>query len=59
MYLVDIYTVSVNLAGLPAMSINCGAVDGLPVGLQIIGKAFDEEMVLRLGHAHETVSGRA
>jgi aspartyl-tRNA(Asn)/glutamyl-tRNA(Gln) amidotransferase subunit A len=58
MYLVDIYTVSVNLAGLPAMSTSCGTVDGLPVGLQIIGKAFDEETVLRLGHAYEMISGR-
>ena len=53
MYLVDIYTVSINLAGLPGMSINCGMLNGLPVGLQIIGKAFDEEMVLAVGHAYE------
>ncbi len=58
MYLVDIYTVSLNLSGLPGMSINCGNVDGLPVGLQIIGKTFDEEMVLRVGHAYETIAGR-
>ena len=56
MYLVDIYTVSINLAGLPGMSINCGMLDGLPVGLQIIGKAFDEEMVLRVGHAYEQMN---
>jgi len=56
MYLVDIYTVSLNLAGLPGMSINCGTLDGLPVGLQIIGKAFDEEMVLRAGHAYEQMN---
>jgi len=55
MYLVDIYTVSVNLSGLPGMSINCGMVDGLPVGLQIIGKPFDEEMVLRVGNAYEMI----
>ncbi len=59
MYLVDIYTVSLNLSGLPGMSINCGTVDDLPVGLQIIGKAFDEEMVLRVGHAYEKISGRS
>ncbi|MFC1825612.1 amidase family protein [Thermodesulfobacteriota bacterium] len=58
MYLVDIYTVSLNLSGLPGMSINCGMVDGLPVGLQIIGKPFDEEGVLRVGHAYETITGR-
>jgi aspartyl-tRNA(Asn)/glutamyl-tRNA(Gln) amidotransferase subunit A len=56
MYLVDVYTVSVNLAGLPAMSVNCGMVEGLPVGMQIIGKAFDEEMVLRVAHGYETTS---
>ena len=56
MYLVDIYTVSINLAGLPGMSINCGMLDGLPVGLQIIGKAFDEEMVLTVGHAYEQMN---
>jgi aspartyl-tRNA(Asn)/glutamyl-tRNA(Gln) amidotransferase subunit A len=55
MYLVDVYTVSVNLAGLPAMSVNCGMVEGLPVGMQIIGKAFDEEMVLRVAHGYETI----
>jgi aspartyl-tRNA(Asn)/glutamyl-tRNA(Gln) amidotransferase subunit A len=59
MYLVDIYTVSLNLSGLPGMSVNCGMVDELPVGLQIIGKAFDEEMVLRVGHAYEKMSGQA
>jgi aspartyl-tRNA(Asn)/glutamyl-tRNA(Gln) amidotransferase subunit A len=53
MYLVDVYTVSPNLAGLPGMSIPCGMVDGLPVGMQIIGKPFDEEMVLRVGHVYE------
>lgn len=57
MYLVDIYTVSLNLSGLPGMSINCGTVDGLPVGCQIIGKAFDEETVLQVGHAYEQMAG--
>jgi aspartyl-tRNA(Asn)/glutamyl-tRNA(Gln) amidotransferase subunit A len=57
MYLVDIYTVSLNLSGLPGMTINCGFADGLPVGLQIIGKAFDEEMVLRVGNAYEEMLG--
>ncbi|MFH1392769.1 MAG: Asp-tRNA(Asn)/Glu-tRNA(Gln) amidotransferase subunit GatA [Patescibacteria group bacterium] len=54
MYLSDIYTVSVNLAGLPAISIPCGKIDGLPIGLQIIGKSFDEETVLRVGHQYES-----
>jgi aspartyl-tRNA(Asn)/glutamyl-tRNA(Gln) amidotransferase subunit A len=53
MYLVDVYTVSVNLAGLPGMSVRCGKFEGLPVGMQIIGKPFDEETVLRVGYAYE------
>lgn len=56
MYLVDIYTSSLNLAGLPGMSVNCGTVDNLPVGMQIIGKTFDEETVLQVGHAYEKIS---
>jgi aspartyl-tRNA(Asn)/glutamyl-tRNA(Gln) amidotransferase subunit A len=53
MYLVDVYTVSLNLSGLPGISINCGMVGHLPVGMQIIGKPFDEEMVLRVASAYE------
>lgn len=55
MYLSDIYTVPVNLAGLPAISIPCGngSQSGLPVGFQIIGKAFDESTVLRAAHQLE------
>jgi aspartyl-tRNA(Asn)/glutamyl-tRNA(Gln) amidotransferase subunit A len=45
-----------NLSGLPGMSINCGFVDELPVGLQIIGRTFDEEMVLRVGQAYENLA---
>jgi len=56
MYLVDIYTVSLNLSGLPGMSVKCGEINGLPVGMQIIGKAFDEETILRVGHAYEKMS---
>jgi aspartyl-tRNA(Asn)/glutamyl-tRNA(Gln) amidotransferase subunit A len=58
MYLVDIFAVSLNLSGLPGMSVNCGMVDGLPVGLQIIGKPFDEATVLRVGHAYEQINKR-
>jgi aspartyl-tRNA(Asn)/glutamyl-tRNA(Gln) amidotransferase subunit A len=56
MYLVDIYTVSLNLSGLPGMSLNCGNINGIPVGMQIIGKAFDEETILRVGHGYETLT---
>ncbi len=52
MYLSDIYTVSVNLAGLPAVSIPCGQVGNLPVGLQIIGKHFEEEKILQVAQAY-------
>ncbi len=51
MYLNDIYTIGANLAGLPAVSVPCGMVDGLPVGLQIIGPHFAEERLLATAHA--------
>jgi aspartyl-tRNA(Asn)/glutamyl-tRNA(Gln) amidotransferase subunit A len=48
MYLSDIYTVPINLAGIPAISLNCGySKSNLPIGLQIIGKHFSEETILR------------
>lgn len=54
MYLSDIYTISVNLAGLPALSLPCGFdSDGLPIGMQIIGKHFDESTVLGTAYAYE------
>ena len=55
MYLVDVYTVSLNLSGLPGISVPCGSMDGVPVGMQVIGKAFDEETVLRVAHAYERI----
>ena len=54
MYLSDIYTISANLAGIPALSLPCGFDSkGLPIGLQILGKAFDEEAILRAAFAYE------
>ena len=53
MYLNDIYTIGANLAGLPAMSIPCGFVQQLPVGLQIIGRHFAEERLLSAAHAYQ------
>jgi len=54
MYLNDIFTVPVNLAGLPAISIPAGAdAKGYPLGLQIIGKAFDEQNILNISYAME------
>ena len=48
MYLSDIFTVSVNMAGVPGMSIPCGFKDGLPVGMQLIGKPFDEGTIIQV-----------
>ncbi|MDF7626491.1 Asp-tRNA(Asn)/Glu-tRNA(Gln) amidotransferase subunit GatA [Lactobacillaceae bacterium L1_55_11] len=53
MYLGDVLTIPVNLAGLPGLSINAGFVDGLPVGMQLIGKAFDEATVYQAAYAFE------
>ncbi|PAK50865.1 Asp-tRNA(Asn)/Glu-tRNA(Gln) amidotransferase subunit GatA [Paenibacillus sp. 7541] len=53
MYLNDILTIPVSLAGVPAISVPCGFAEGLPVGMQVIGKAFDESTVLRVAHAFE------
>jgi aspartyl-tRNA(Asn)/glutamyl-tRNA(Gln) amidotransferase subunit A len=60
MYLNDIYTVPVNLAGLPGISVPCGFDNKrLPIGMQLIGKPFDEETLLRLAHAYEQRAGFA
>jgi aspartyl-tRNA(Asn)/glutamyl-tRNA(Gln) amidotransferase subunit A len=54
MYLSDILTIPVNLAGIPAISLPCGfSREGLPIGLQIMGKHFDEGMLLRVAYAFE------
>ena len=58
MYLSDIYTISCNLATLPGLSLPCGLTQsGLPVGLQLLGKPFDEETVIRVAHAYEQNNG--
>lgn len=53
MYLNDLYTVSANLCGLPAISMPCGEVNGLPVGLQLTGKYFDEAQLLHAAHRYQ------
>ena len=54
MYLADVFTISANLAGVPGMSVNCGFTGaGLPIGLQFLGKPFDEGTILRAAHAYE------
>ncbi|MGH2417615.1 MAG: Asp-tRNA(Asn)/Glu-tRNA(Gln) amidotransferase subunit GatA, partial [Candidatus Limnocylindria bacterium] len=57
MYLNDACTLPVNIAGLPGISVPCGLSDGLPVGLQVIGRAFDEATVLRVADAYERAAG--
>ncbi len=54
MYLSDIFTISVNLAGLPAIAVPCGfSQTGLPIGMQLIGRAFEESIILRAAYAYE------
>jgi aspartyl-tRNA(Asn)/glutamyl-tRNA(Gln) amidotransferase subunit A len=53
MYLSDVCTLPINIAGLPAVSVPAGFVDGLPFGMQIIGKPFDEETILHIAFAYE------
>lgn len=56
MYLSDILTVPVNLAGIPAISVPCGKVQGMPVGLQIMGRPFEDERVIDAAYAYEQVA---
>ncbi|NVK30909.1 MAG: Asp-tRNA(Asn)/Glu-tRNA(Gln) amidotransferase subunit GatA [Gammaproteobacteria bacterium] len=53
MYLNDIYTITANLAGIPGLSVPCGFSDGMPVGLQILGRPFEEGTLLAAGHAYQ------
>ncbi len=59
MYMADVYTLPPSLAGLPAISVPAGLDGGLPIGLQLTGRAFDEGGVLALAHAYEQASGFA
>jgi aspartyl-tRNA(Asn)/glutamyl-tRNA(Gln) amidotransferase subunit A len=56
MYLTDIYTVPANLAGVPGVSVPCGFSDGLPIGMQVLGRHFDEATILRVAHAYQQVT---
>ncbi|MCG6924574.1 MAG: Asp-tRNA(Asn)/Glu-tRNA(Gln) amidotransferase subunit GatA [Acidobacteria bacterium] len=56
MYLEDIFTVPANLAGIPGLSLPCGLVGGLPVGLQLLGRPFDEASLLRCGAAYQRLT---
>lgn len=56
MYLSDIYTIAVNLAGLPALSIPAGFVNGMPIGMQLIGNLFAESRLLNLAHQYQKVT---
>ena len=57
-YLADIYTVSVNMVGLPAISVPAGFVEGLPVGIQLIGNYFKEDLLFNVSHKYEEVRGK-
>jgi aspartyl-tRNA(Asn)/glutamyl-tRNA(Gln) amidotransferase subunit A len=56
MYLSDIYTIAINLAGLPAMSVPAGLANNMPVGLQIIGNYFAEAQLLNVAHQYQQVT---
>ena len=56
MYLNDIYTVPINLAGLPAISVPVGFVNGLPVGMQITGNYFSESRLLNIAHQYQQIT---
>jgi len=53
MYLADVFTIPANMAGIPGIAVPCGFSNGLPVSLQVLGKAFDESTILRIAHAYE------
>lgn len=57
MYLADVFTIPANMAGIPGVSVPCGLSDGMPVGLQLLGKPFDEANLLGIAHAYEQATG--
>lgn len=57
MYLADVFTIPANMAGIPGIAVPCGFSDGLPVSLQVLGKSFDEQGILRIAHAYERAAG--
>ncbi|HYJ12453.1 MAG TPA: amidase family protein, partial [Thermomicrobiales bacterium] len=59
MYLADVFTIPANMAGIPGVSVPCGLSEGLPVGLQFLGRPFDEATLLGVAHAYEHASGWA
>lgn len=56
MYLEDIFTIAVNLAGIPAISIPCGFRNGLPIGMQLVGRAFDDARLLNVAHQYQQLT---
>ena len=58
LYLEDVYTIPANLAGIPGLVVPAGKINGLPVGIQLLGKAFDEKTLFRAGKAFENVVGK-
>ena len=58
MYLGDIFTVSINMAGVPAISVPAGFVNGLPVGIQLIGNYFKEDLLFNVSHKFEETRGK-
>jgi len=57
MYLSDVCTLPINIAGIPGLSVPAGFCDGLPVGMQILGKPFNEDILFRIGYAYEQANG--
>ena len=58
LYLEDIFTISANLAGIPGLTVPAGLTQGLPVGIQFLAKAFDEEKLFAIGSAFELERGK-